>query len=64
MAQQEIYRQVEQLDWVVESIAVGQELPDGDTRIVRLTRQQHDARMPKINSRKWATLFQHRYLRS
>ena len=30
----EIYRQVEQLDWVVESIAVGQELPDGDTRIV------------------------------
>ena len=31
---QEIYRQVEQLDWIVESIAVGQELPDGDTRIV------------------------------
>jgi acetoacetyl-CoA synthetase len=30
----EIYRQVEQLDWVVESISVGQELPDGDTRIV------------------------------
>lgn len=30
----EIYRQVEQLDWIIESIAVGQELPDGDTRIV------------------------------
>ena len=30
----EIYRQVEKLDWVIESIAVGQELPDGDTRIV------------------------------
>ena len=25
---------MEKLDWVIESIAVGQELPDGDTRIV------------------------------
>lgn len=30
----EIYRQVERLPWVMESIAVGQALPDGDTRIV------------------------------
>jgi acyl-coenzyme A synthetase/AMP-(fatty) acid ligase len=47
----EIYRQVEQLDWVVESIAVGQELPDGDTRIVSLTSQRHHALVPKEKMR-------------
>ena len=37
----EIYRQVEQLDWVLESIAVGQDMPDGDTRIVLFVVTKH-----------------------
>jgi acetoacetyl-CoA synthetase len=34
----EIYRQVEQLPEIVESIVVGQDLPDGDMRIVLFVR--------------------------
>ena len=51
----EIYRQVEKLDWVIESIAVGQELPDGDTRIVlfvvlREGRSLDDERVAEIKA--------------
>jgi acetoacetyl-CoA synthetase len=37
----EIYRQVEQLPEVIESIAVGQEVPGGDVRIVLFVRLRH-----------------------
>ena len=38
----EIYRQVEQLSEVEEAVAVGQEAPDGDVRIVLFVRLMHN----------------------
>ena len=39
----EIYRQVEQLSEIEEAIAVGQDMPDGDVRIILFVRMRGDA---------------------